>query len=424
LTPAELKDFASEKNKADAGNANGLYNLGVFYDNGHGVARNKAQAIVCWRKSAELGYAPAMFNLGYVAINGDGMKPDPVQGAAWYLNSAKLGHVPALCNLGICYADGVGVPVDILEAATWLRRAVAAGDSAAAARLELMKSELLKTFEALKVKAGRGDAKAQHKLAMCYLQGIAVPRDSAEATKWFRKAAEQGSAEAQFYLGARYLNGDGVPKNELEAVKWYRKSVDQGFVEAQFNLGVCYADGAGVPQDEVAAFKWYQKAAEQGFDLAQGNLGVRYYNGIGVTKNKVEAYAWFSLAALTNAHDQDNLAQCKAELSPVQIAAGKKRFEELQALIKKNTGQANKSIAPGTNAVVSASKTVAPTANTGTDSNDAKSIEDLRLKAERGDAKAQYKLAVCYVLGDGMPKNQIEANKWFKKAEAQGYTGQ
>ena len=102
LTPTEVRDFTSAKAKADRGDANALYNVGVCYSTGRGVAVDPVQAIVWWRKSAEKGYAPAMFNLGYVAINGDGMKPDPVQGAAWYLNSAKLGHVPALCNLGIC----------------------------------------------------------------------------------------------------------------------------------------------------------------------------------------------------------------------------------------------------------------------------------------------------------------------------------
>jgi TPR repeat protein len=396
LTPAELKDFASEKNKADAGNANGLYNLGVFYDNGHGVARNKAQAIVCWRKSAELGYAPAMYNLGYSAINAEGMSRDPAQGVAWYRKSADLGHVPAMCNLGICYADGVGVPVDLIEAAKWLGMAVKEGDASAAFRLGLMKSKLTNAIEALKGKAGRGDAKAQFSLAECY------------------------------------YNGFGVPQDDVQAVSWYRKSADQGFVEAQYMLGYVYAKGECVQKDEAEAFKLYRMAAEKGYHKAQVNLAVLYSGGQGVRKSEkddVESYAWLLVASTSNVPAEAKRAKSgcsiiEESLSPIQIAAGKKRFEELQALIKKNTGQANKSIAPGTNAVVSASKTVAPTANTGTDSNDAKSIEDLRLKAERGDAKAQYKLAVCYVLGDGMPKNQIEANKWFKKAEAQGYTGQ
>ena len=59
----------------------------------------------------------------------------------------------------------------------------------------------------------------------------------------------QGNASAQFNLGLMYANGDGVPKDAAEAVKWYRKAADQGNAHAQFILGVMYANGEGVPKD-------------------------------------------------------------------------------------------------------------------------------------------------------------------------------
>ncbi len=37
---------------------------------------------------------------------------------------------------------------------------------------------------------------AQLELAQMYALGIGRPQDEAEATKWFRKAAEQGAVEA------------------------------------------------------------------------------------------------------------------------------------------------------------------------------------------------------------------------------------
>ena len=39
--------------------------------------------------------------------------------------------------------------------------------------------------------------------------------------------------------------------------------------------------------------------------------------------------------------------------------------------------------------------------------------------AEQGDAKAQYKLGLCYVLGEGVAKDKVEAVKWFRKAAEQ-----
>jgi formylglycine-generating enzyme required for sulfatase activity len=49
-----------------------------------------------------------------------------------------------------------------------------------------------------------------------YLVGDGVPKDSTEAVKWFRKAAEQGHAEAQSTLGWMYDKGDDVPKDSME----------------------------------------------------------------------------------------------------------------------------------------------------------------------------------------------------------------
>ena len=40
--------------------------------------------------------------------------------------------------------------------------------------------------------------------------------------------ASQGNAAAQYNLGLMYRNGEGVPKDDAEAVKWYHLAADQG----------------------------------------------------------------------------------------------------------------------------------------------------------------------------------------------------
>ena len=94
-----------------------------------------------------------------------------------------------------------------------------------------------------------------------------------------------------------YANGDGVPKDSFEAVKWYRKAAEQGHADAQYNLGLAYRYGRGVPKDDAEAVKWYWKAAEQGDAEAQGNLGSMYFNGTGVSKDAIEGLAWSNIAA-------------------------------------------------------------------------------------------------------------------------------
>ena len=42
-----------------------------------------------------------------------------------------------------------------------------------------------------------------------------------------RAKAESGDGDAQCYLGMLYETGRGVPKDRAEAVKWFRKAADQ-----------------------------------------------------------------------------------------------------------------------------------------------------------------------------------------------------
>jgi uncharacterized protein len=52
-----------------------------------------------------------------------------------------------------------------------------------------------------------------------YATGEGVPKDDAEAVKWFRKAAEQGHAKAQFNLGAMYDNGQRCSRGRRRSCK-------------------------------------------------------------------------------------------------------------------------------------------------------------------------------------------------------------
>ncbi len=160
------------------------------------------------------------------------------------------------------------------------------------------------------------DADAQFRLGGCYASGEGVEQDPQEAVKWYRKAAEQGYPAAQFILGVCYETGEGVEYDQVEfdqdeAVRWYRSAADQGFPRAQFYLGNCYRAGAGVEQDQHEAVTWYRKAAEQGDADAQYDLGICYAEGDGVEQDLPAALKWYLEAA-----EQGN-AKCAASSRPV-----------------------------------------------------------------------------------------------------------
>jgi TPR repeat protein len=130
---------------------------------------------------------------------------------------------------------------------------------------------------------------------------------------------------------------DSKPASKFEST---RKAAEQRHATAQFMLGAMYGLGDGVPRDAAEAAKWYLKAAEQGHAPAQSALGVLYATGAGATKDVVESYAWYSVA---DAHSpgvlKGILSAAETALTPEQLAAGKKRAEELTEQINANTQQ-------------------------------------------------------------------------------------
>ncbi len=93
-----------------------------------------------------------------------------------------------------------------------------------------------------------------------------MPRDDAEAAKWWR--ADQDDAPAQYNLGVAYAHGQGVTRNMAEAAKWYRLAAEGGYSPAQVNLAVMYDKGEDLPQDYVLAHMWFNLAASRGDKVA------------------------------------------------------------------------------------------------------------------------------------------------------------
>ena len=86
-------------------------------------------------------------------------------------------------------------------------------------------------------------------------------KDYATAVAVWRPLAEQGNAEAQTLLGAMYWSGDGLPRNHAEAAKWYLRAAQQGYARAQNDIGFMYGFGEGIPpRDDVQAYKWISLA--------------------------------------------------------------------------------------------------------------------------------------------------------------------
>lgn len=150
-----------------------------------------------------------------------------------YLRKAKGGDSQAQARLAYAFWSGKGVPQNNEEAVKWA-----------------------------KLSADQNNALGQCVYAGCLDLGSGVPRNSALALEFWRKAAEAGEGWAYEKLGEKYLNGEGgVNKDVAMAVQYLRQSVEKGSPWGMVRLGRCYENGWGVPLDLQEAEELYEKAA-------------------------------------------------------------------------------------------------------------------------------------------------------------------
>ena len=116
--------------------------------------------------------------------------------------------------------------------------------------------------------ADQGLVRAMVSLGTALEQGVAGPRDLAQAHDWYEQAAARGHVESQIALGTAHYLGRGRPKDLAKAADWYRRAALSGDVGAQYLLASMYEAGAGVPQDLRLARHWYAQAAAGGDEAA------------------------------------------------------------------------------------------------------------------------------------------------------------
>ena len=228
--------------------------------------------------------------------------PPRLVGHSSVLNAAALrllanaGLSEAMSLLGGCYAVGTGgVGVDLVEAFRWQKRAV---------------------------EVPVPSAEAYYNLAVCYSFGRGTPKNSVEAVRLYKIAAEMGYVNAQFNYGLCLQRGDGVPCNPVEAFTWLKRAADAGHAGAQNGVGAALQSGYGVEEDKTSAVVYYRRSADQGTKVAMNNLGRCYADGAGVPRNPSLAVLWMKRAL--DAGDSDakkSLFLLAASLSPSEVHA-------------------------------------------------------------------------------------------------------
>lgn len=113
--------------------------------------------------------------------------------------------------------------------------------------------------------------------------------------KWLNSAACQNHIYAINNLAICYQQGIGVPRDLSKGFTLLNKAVALGDAMAEFNVGQAYFFGLGVPQDMEKGEKLVLRAAYNGCSNAQHMMGE-----LNEKKNINEAILWYKRAAFQN----------------------------------------------------------------------------------------------------------------------------
>jgi TPR repeat protein/Ran GTPase-activating protein (RanGAP) involved in mRNA processing and transport len=216
--PDEVKKYII--NKAQEGNDDAQYNLGIMYANGLGVNKDEAEAVKWYTLAARQNNANAHFILAGRFMNGRGVNKDEVEAVKRYTFAAELGNASAQFTLGIKYANGFGVIKNKAKEIKWYTLA-----------------------------AEQGHVDAQFNLGLMYANEPEGIKNEAEAVKWYTLAAEQDDTDAQLNLGFMYAHGLGVIKDEVKGLQWIKLASDLGNHLAHFSLVKMYFKGEKVSKN-------------------------------------------------------------------------------------------------------------------------------------------------------------------------------
>lgn len=278
------------ENKALAGDAVALNNLGSCYDRADGMALDRQKAFDCFQKSSSQGYMIGQYNLALYYEMGYVCEKDYGKAFELYLKSASQDFPPAQGKLGDFYYQGLGTNKDVRKALNWLNKAAEKNYTPTLFSLaniyerEADFQDYGKAFQFWMKLADLGYPVGECKVGEYYRDGTGVSRDISKAIEFLSRSAQKGSEWGQLSLSSCYLSQRQYEK----ATYWLTKAYEQGSLNACHNLADCYYYGNGVEQSYEKAFEIFQKGMTIN-PRCTYRVAVMYREGLGVKQDKEKA---------------------------------------------------------------------------------------------------------------------------------------
>jgi TPR repeat protein len=137
-------------------------------------------------------------------------------------------------------------------------------------------------------------------LAMAYLNGIGVDKDSIAAIKYFEDAAHRGYTNAYNNLGMIMKNAAYGKQDFKKAVYYFEEGVKAGSLMCNYDAGYMYYKGLGCKQDYARAIEFFKRGIASNNPSCLYMLGLCYRNGYGVEANEANASDCLKKASMAN----------------------------------------------------------------------------------------------------------------------------
>ena len=353
--------FALYKEKAEQGDVEAQFNVGVMCETGWSVPVDNKKAVRWYREAAQQGHADAQIRLGMLYYLGVGAHQSDIKGQKWMREAAKQNHLLASNIYKNIFSEDVPDALLPASAIKHVRDAYLKDEKKALAVLDRIVNEAKQ--QDIQEEKKKEDSTMRERRVQRLNQGPVKPGFSASVEVERIKSMVPG-----------FIGDASLEENRTLArgsVATIRRQAEKGLASAEYNLGRMYELGIKLPVDRQQAFAWYTKSAQQGYASAEYRLGVALLYGMGVQQDDAQGKRWLSLAA-KHGH-----------------AVAKKMVEGLRSEL----GSVNLSMA----------------ANWYFE------------KALEGNAEAAFHLGKLYQYGWGVEVDSREAVKWYQRASDLGF---
>ncbi len=258
-------NILSKVRKAENGDPEAQYQVGICYKDGKGVERSLDEAIKWLSLSAGQKYTEAMVALYHIYA-----KENNKNIAKKYLEeAANYGNVNAINTLAYClYHGDDGYKQNIEKAVALLDSGVSRKSIISMRRradIYLKDGDVERATELLKDAGNMGDIDSMVKYAWIGFQDVKDFGKGVELKNLLEKGAANGNIEAVYYLACIYEGGYTIPRNIDLSVRLYKKAAENGDVKSKKRLGKLFLHGCddfGINIEQARV--WYMSAAASG----------------------------------------------------------------------------------------------------------------------------------------------------------------